>query len=313
MASARMSELRAFRGIRLLALGVAIAADVAIVASDPSASAGSSVAIVVIVVLAFLIPILVQMHVVGSAEALLDRSCDPAALARRGDGMGLSGRIPRNGLFRTEAVLLHRYGLALLEVGRAHDAAEVRRRMEEGLAMRRKPASSADCPVMSMCLADLCARLGDAEAAAAYAGQFREGMGLLPESSLKGADKDLGLVGRVTLSSSLALFLPAGVQPDYSGKDVAALEVGGGRRRLASEARMALAADARGRGEHDRERELLERVASDAPGLRVGRLAASMLTIADDTGEPVGYGTLRLAEPVDPHPAISVRYSEGKR
>ena len=73
---------------------------------------------------------------IGSAERLLDASCDPTALAARGDELGLGIRMPRCGYTRVEAVLMQRWAVALVEVGRLADAAVARRRLGESLACR---------------------------------------------------------------------------------------------------------------------------------------------------------------------------------
>lgn len=306
----RTSELSWYRVARAACVAAAAAADAAIVAWDPSAGAGPSLAVLAATALALLAPTLVQLRVVASAERLLDERCDPASLVRRGDAMGLSAPIPRNGLYRTEAVLLHRYGIALADVGRPADAAVVRRRIEDGLGMRRRPARSMDCAVMAMLLADLCARLGDAGAAQGYAAQFLEGLEHVPRSARGGIDRNLEAVGGVTVRSSAALFLPAHVAPaPLAEGDVAALGGSGAGRRLATEARMALAKAAAARGERDREVRLLEQVAAAAPGMRVGELAARRLGRPADGGAGAAeYGSLRLDAAVDAHAPVTKEY-----
>lgn len=306
----RTSELSWYRVARVACVVAAVAADVAIVASAPSAGAGPSLAVLAATALALLAPTLVQLRVVASAERLLDERCDPASLVRRGDAMGLSAPIPRNGLYRTEAVLLHRYGIALADVGRPADAAVVRRRIEDGLGMRRRPARSMDCAVMAMLLADLCARLGDAGAAQGYAAQFLEGLEHVPRSARGGIDGGLEAVGGVTVRSSAALFLPAHVAPaPLAEGDVAALGGSGAGRRLAAEARMALAKAAAARGERDREVRLLEQVAAAAPGMRVGELAARRLGRPADGGAGAAeYGSLCLDAAVDAHAPVTKEY-----
>lgn len=313
----RMSELGRYRVVRVACVVAAAVVDVAIVASAPSAGAGPSLAVLAVTALALLAPTLAQLRAVASAERLLDERCDPASLVRRGDAMGLSGRIPRNGLYRAEAVLLHRYGVALVEEGRLRDAAVVRRRIEDGLAMRRHPARNMDCAVMSMLLADLCARLGDAGAARGYAAQFLEGLARVPRSARGGVDGDLEAVGGVAVRSSMALFLPAparGASASLTEGDVAALEGPGVGRRLAAEARTALAKAAAARGERDREGRLLEQVVDAAPRMRVGRLAASRLGhLADGAADVAEYGSLRLAPAVDAHAPVAKGYGGGPR
>lgn len=233
--------------------------------------------------------------------------------------MGLSAPIPRNGLYRTEAVLLHRYGIALADVGRPRDAAVVRRRIEDGLGMRRRPARSMDCAVMAMLLADLCARLGDAGAVRAYADQFLEGMACVPRSARGGIDESLEAVGGVTVRSSAALYLSLSARDDalasFGEADVARLEGPGVGRRLAAEARMALAKAAAAQGERDRERMLLGQVAAAAPRMRVGKLAARRLgsfeggsVETDGSGYALGYGSLCLDAAVDAHAAVMKDY-----
>lgn len=309
----RTSELSWYRVARVACVVAAAAADVAIVAWDPSAGAGPSLAVLAATALALLAPTLVQLRVVASAERLLDERCDPASLVRRGDAMGLSAPIPRNGLYRTEAVLLHRYGIALADVGRPADAAVVRRRIEDGLGMRRRPARSMDCAVMAMLLADLCARLGDAGAAQGYAAQFLEGLEHVPRSARGGIDGGLGAVGGVTVRSSAALYLSLSAHDDalasFGEADVARLEGTGVGRRLAAEARMALAKAAAARGERGRERMLLEQVAAAAPGMRVGKLAARRLGRPADGGAGAAeYGSLRLDAAVDAHAPVTKEY-----
>lgn len=314
---ARMNELKYYRAARISCVVVAVAVDVVIVASDPAASVGSGLAVLAVTALALLAPTLVQLRVVASVERLLDERCDPASLVRRGDAMGLSGRIPRNGLYRTEAVLLHRYGVALVDEGRSQDAAVVRRRIEDGLAMRQHPARNMDCAVMAMLLADLCARLGDAGAARGYASQFLEGLEHVPRSARGGIDRDLEAVGGVTVRSSMALFLPApahGAPVSLTEGDVTALEGPGVGRRLAAEARTALAKAAAAQGEQDREGRLLEQVVDAAPRMRVGRLAASRLGhLADGAADVAEYGSLRLAPAVDAHAPVAKGYGGGPR
>lgn len=309
--SMKMSELRKFRCVRWVVLIVACGGIVWMIISDPQAHARTSLMIVLIAVLATFGPLLIQSHIIGAAEVLLDRKCDPAALVRRGDKMKLTDRTPNNGLYRVEAVFLHRYGIALSDVGRMQDAAKVRRRIEEGLAKRQKPTMNADCTVMDMCLADLCARLGDAEAAKAYADQYQEGLKHLPESVLTKEGQDLELLGRVMLSSSAVLFLSkCGALPFDEG-NVNVLDVGSRRRHLTAEARMVLAEDARRKGDLVRERKLLEQVADAAPGMRVGQLAAKRLAFYNGTGTSAGYDeTLQPAEPVDVHPAVLKNYEK---
>lgn len=102
---------------------------------------------------------------IGSAERLLDAPCDPTALAARGDELGLGIRMPRCGYTRVEAVLMQRWAVALVEVGRLADAAVARRRLGESLAGRRRPGRSPYGASLCMLLADVSARLGDGEAA----------------------------------------------------------------------------------------------------------------------------------------------------
>jgi hypothetical protein len=266
-----------------------------------------------IVLLALLIPQVVQMRIIGDAEAPLDRDCDPEALARRGDEMNLSAYVEHNTMGRVETVLLHRYGIALTEVGRYEDAAQARKRIEEALAARKRPSDSASCAVMDMCLSDLCARLGDVEASRAYADQFRKGLASVPAKKRQRIDENLELVGEVTISSSWALFSPQGTDgASFDEGDLAKLEGGKGasRKRLIAEARMALASEAHDLGAADRERALLEQVAADAPKMRVDALAADILA-----GKADGYSSLRRIDSVDAHPAVLKDYGTrtGKR
>lgn len=96
---------------------------------------------------------------IGSAERLLDAPCDPTALAARGDELGLGIRMPRCGYTRVEAVLMQRWAVALVEVGRLADAAVARRRLGESLAGRRRPGRSPYGASLCMLLADVSARL----------------------------------------------------------------------------------------------------------------------------------------------------------
>ncbi|MGI6217612.1 MAG: hypothetical protein ACOYIK_08380 [Coriobacteriales bacterium] len=322
----KFSEIRRFRFYRTLALCVLGVYIVVVIAINPQDTFWTNVLTLLTLLIALIctmVPVIIHLHVIGSAEVLLDHSCDPAAFVQRCDKMGLLGPLPRRGLYRQEAVLLHRYGIALIEVGRTRDAAQIRRYIEEALtrgrryysdpshSARRRANALAYCVAMDMCLADLCARLGDAEAAMAYEGQFKDELWHLPQSAFKSAaNRDLELGGRVTISSSIALFLPVGASPAFSEGEVTVLESNTNRRRLAAEARMALAEEAWYRGESDRERSLLEQVAAAAPRMRVGRVAAFKLAFRSDTGTPVGYETLRLSEPVDPHPALPMTSGE---
>ena len=320
-----MSEIRWYRVLRLLCLAVALETVYGNLVEHGPATVAMTVETLVVALVCVVGPAVCHSLAIGTSESFLDHSCDPEALVRRGDRMRLADRIPRRGLSHVEVVLLHRYGIALADVGRADDAAKVRRRIEQALAIRRgrlprRNASSrrwskgvAYCAVAAMCLSDLCSRLGDADAAAAYADQFREGVGSLPASAPTRGDEDLDLVGRVTTSSSATLFLPTGAAPEYDEGDVATLESSNRRRRLAAEARMALAAEAFRRGEADRERSLLEQVAAAAPKMRVGRVAADRLGAAEGTGEPAGYETLRPSGAVDPHPALPTDPWDGTR
>ena len=338
--SKRFSEIRWYRFWRIVCYIAVFVFIIALIVLNPSGRVPVWVNLVILLVafLGFIGPTIVHSRIIGSTEVLLDQKCDPASFVQRGDKMGLSGPIPRNGLYRHEAVWLHRYGIALSEVGRPSDAAEVRRRIEENLVLcrmylskrkhsvRKKRAERlristiTNCAVLDMCLADLCARLGDAEAARAYAGQYREDIGRLPESAFSGIDRDLKLVSKVTVSSSAALFLPEGGAPEFDEADVNALMTSpvrrrrrkapaaeyspDRRRRLAAEALMALAKEAWSKGEPDRERRLLEQVAAAAPGMRVGKLAARRLDFSGGAGEPAGYETLLPAEAVDVHPVV---------
>ncbi|WP_130810325.1 hypothetical protein [Olsenella sp. Marseille-P4559] len=315
----KTSELVWYRVARVACLVVAAAVDAAIVVLSPSAGLGPSLAVLAATALALLAPTLVQLRVVASAERLLDERCDPASLARRGDAMGLSAPIPRSGLYRAEAVLPHRYGIALADVGRPRDAAVVRRRIEDGLGMRRRPARSMDCAVMAMLLADLCARLGDAGAVRAYAAQFLEGLAHVPQSARGRVDESLEAVGGVTVRSSAALYFSLSARDDalasFGEADVARLEGTGVGRRLAAEARMALAKAAAAQGERDRERMLLGQVAAAAPRMRVGKLAARILgsfeggsVETDGSGYALGYGSLCLDAAVDAHAAVMKDY-----
>ena len=118
-----------------------------------------------ICVAALLVMAFRYVSLVGSAERLLDVSCDPAALAARGDELGLADPVPKRGYTRIEAVLVQRWAVALVEVGRAADAAAARRRLEESLARRRRTGRSPYGASLRMLLADVSARLGDGEAA----------------------------------------------------------------------------------------------------------------------------------------------------
>lgn len=151
---------------------------------------------------------------VESAERLLDVGCSSEALVARGDGMHLLGDMPRDGLTRGEVVLLHRYALALADVGRSADAALARRRMEEALTRMRHPERNLDGATACMLLADVSARLGDVTAARIYAGAFRRGCSYAPQGH--GAhERDIADVGAVVLgpSSSSTCRAPAQTRP----------------------------------------------------------------------------------------------------
>lgn len=84
--------------------------------------------------------------------------------------------MPRCGYTRVEAVLMQRWAVALVEVGRLADAAVARRRLGESLAGRRRPGRSPYGASLCMLLADVSARLGDGEAAVAYAALFSDAL-----------------------------------------------------------------------------------------------------------------------------------------
>lgn len=245
-----------------------------------------------------------------SAERLLDVGCSSEALVARGDGMRLLGDMPRDGLTRGEVVLLHRYALALADVGRSADAALARRRMEEALTRMRHPERNLDGATACMLLADVSARLGDVTAARIYAGAFRRGCSSVPQGH--GAhERDIADVGAVVLGTVFVLYVPGtsseAASPGFSDGDVSALEARGlVGRRLAAEARLALACGACGRCDHDEAARLLGAASSAGDGLRVGRVAAELLSGLSCGGQgPVARaGVLARSAPVDPHPAV---------
>lgn len=247
---------------------------------------------------------------VESAERLLDVGCSSEALVARGDGMHLLGDMPRDGLTRGEVVLLHRYALALADVGRSADAALARRRMEEALTRMRHPERNLDGATACMLLADVSARLGDVTAARIYAGAFRRGCSYAPQGH--GAhERDIADVGAVVLGTVFVLYVPGTssdtASPDFSDGDVSALEARGlVGRRLAAEARLALACGACERCDHDEAARLLGAASSAGDGLRVGRVAAELLSglLRGGQGPAARAGVLARSAPVDPHPAV---------
>lgn len=246
------------------------------------------------------------VSLVGSAERLLDASCDPAALAARGDELGLADPVPQRGCTRIEAVLVQRWAVALVEVDRVADAAAARRRLEESLARRRRTGRSLYGASLCMLLADVSARLGDGEAAAAYAELFRDA---LARSEPGRTWRALGTVGTVSIDTAFALFAPghASGGPGFSERDVRDLEVRGTMgRRLASEARLALAREASLAGDRDAELLLLAGASMAAPSVRAGALVAGALRRFSSGEAPSGaglYASLVQAPAVDPHPA----------
>lgn len=247
------------------------------------------------------------VSLVGSAERLLDASCDPAALAARGDELGLADPVPQRGCTRIEAVLVQRWAVALVEVDRVADAAAARRRLEESLARRRRTGRSLYGASLCMLLADVSARFGDGEAAAAYAELFRDA---LARSEPGRTWRALGTVGTVSIDTAFALFAPghASGGPGFSERDVRDLEVRGTMgRRLASEARLALAREASLAGDRDAELLLLAGASMAAPSVRAGALAAEALRRLSSGEAPSGtglYASLVQAPAVDPHPAV---------
>lgn len=245
-----------------------------------------------------------------SAERLLDVGCNSEALVARGDGMRLLGDMPRDGLTRGEVVLLHRYALALVDVGRSADAALARRRMEEALTRMRHPERNLDGTIVCMLLADVSARLGDVTAAHIYADAFRRGCSSAPQGH--GAhERDIADVGAVVLGTVFVLYVPGisseTVSPGFSDGDVSALEARGlVGRRLAAEARLALACGACERCDHDEAARLLGAASSAGDGLRVGRVAAELLSGLSCGGQGPAdrAGVLARSAPVDPHPAV---------
>ena len=244
-----------------------------------------------------------------SAERLLDVGCSSEALVARGDGMHLLGDMPRDGLTRGEVVLLHRYALALADVGRFTDAALARRRMEEALTRMRHPERNLGGAVVCMLLADVSARLGDVTAARIYADAFRRGCSSVSQGH--GAhERDVADVGAVVLGTAFVLYVPGTssdpVSPGFSDRDVSALEARGlVGRRLAAEARLALACGACVRRDRDEAARLLGAASSAGDGLRVGRVAGELLAelLRDGPGPAVRTGVLARPAPVDPHPA----------
>lgn len=245
-----------------------------------------------------------------SAERLLDVGCSSEALVARGDGMHLLGDMPRDGLTRGEVVLLHRYALALADVGRSADAALARRRMEEALTRMRHPERNLDGATACMLLADVSARLGDVTAARIYADAFRRGCSSVPQGH--GAhERDIANVGVIVLGTVFVLYVPGtsseAASPGFSDGDVSALEARGlVGRRLAAEARLALACGACGRCDHDEAARLLGAASSAGDGLRVGRVAAELLSglLRGGQGPAARAGVLARSAPVDPHPAV---------
>lgn len=244
---------------------------------------------------------------IGSAERLLDASCDPAALAARGDELGLAARVPRQGYTRLEAVLVQRWTVALIEVGRVADAAATRRRLEESLARRRHPDRFLYGAALCMLLTDVSVRLGDGEAAAAYAALFRDA---LARSAPGRARHALDAVGPVVVGTALTLFSPGRVPggPEFSEGDVRDLEARGTiGRRLASEARLALASEASFAGDREAELLLLAGASIAGPSVRAGALAAEGLRrLSSGEASPGAgiYASLVQAPAVDPHPAV---------
>lgn len=245
-----------------------------------------------------------------SAERLLDVGCSSEALVARGDGMRLLGDMPRDGLTRGEVVLLHRYALALADVGRSADAALARRRMEEALTRMRHPERNLDGAIVCMLLADVSARLGDVTAARIYADAFRRGCSSVPQGH--GAhERDIADVGVIVLGTVFVLYVPGtsseAASPGFSDGDVSALEARGlVGRRLAAEARLALACGACERCDHDEAARLLGAASSAGDGLRVGRVAAELLSglSCGGQGPAARAGVLARSAPVDPHPAV---------
>ena len=259
-----------------------------------------------ICVAALLVMAFRYVSLVGSAERLLDVSCDPAALAARGDELGLADPVPKRGYTRIEAVLVQRWAVALVEVDRAADAAAARRRLEESLARRRRTGRSPYGASLCMLLADVSARLGDGEAAAAYAELFRDA---LAHSEPGRAWRALETVGTVSIDTALALFAPgrASGGPGFSEREVRDLEARGTMgRRLASEARLALAREASLAGDREAELLLLAGASMAAPSVRAGALAAEALRRLSSGEAPSGtglYASLVQDPAVDPHPA----------
>lgn len=305
----------------MLAMLAAVAVDTAVVVvSGPHADQWRGTAIVWIVLLvAFIVPIAIQLRIVGAAASLLDTLCDPSAMAKRGDDMGLLGPIPKNGLFRSEAILLHRYGVSLVDVGRVDDAAVIRRWLEEDLSYMSKhikPSRGAYsyCALMCMFLSELCFRLGDESAAESYDEQFHQLL-QVARGSMRRADAGLGEAGLVVLGTARALFGRGGAASPlpFSEADVAALENGKVSQRVASEARLALALSAAMRGEDADARRLLARSADAAPLTRAGSVAKRILErSASAKPEPADLEGLRAAVAVDPHAPVKVALPSAK-
>lgn len=256
---------------------------------------------------AFLVMASRYLSRVRSAERLLDASCDPAALAAQGDELGLADRVPRRGYTSIEAVLVQKWCVALTEVGRTDDAAAARRRLEESLVGRRRPDRSLYGASLCMLLADVSARLGDEGAATSYAALSRDA---LARSAPGRARRALEAAGPVLVGTALSLFAPgrASGSPGFSEGDVRNLEARGDLgRRLASEARLALAREASLAGDREAELLLLAGASSAGPSLRAGALAADGLRrlSAGEASAAAGLCASLVQTPaVDPHPAV---------
>jgi|GEM_PF-6042026 len=281
-----MSAFRRFRAVMVVWTIVLLTVLITVIAFNANGPSWLPLVLAAMYFVLFCAPFVIYVRIIGSAESILDTQCDPEAFVRRCDEMNLSDSIPRNGLYRWEAVLLHRYGIALVDVGRTEDAAVIRRRIEDGLDRRKHPLRNVDCSVMVMNLADLCARLGDANAAWVYAGQFYDGIRLVPKSARSGkVDKSLDTTGDVTIRSSMFLFLSERAESNrlpFTDSDIDVFEGSLIGHRLAAEARMALAKQAALEGDREKEMSLLRQVAGAAPKMRVGKLAERRCALLKD-------------------------------
>lgn len=303
----RYARIRAM--LLLLAIVIVFVVEVFFRPWDPNS--GMPVVVVLLVWLAAeLIFRLRYWRDISFAEQLLDESCDASALATRGDEMGLLSDVPRGGLSRGEMVLLHRYAVALADVGRTDDAALGRRRMEDALAALHKPSSQLDGAATCMLLADVCARLGDASAERSYASAFRLVLSARPVKPSRIND-DLEPVGKIILGTSEVLFASEATDAPALDFDESLLSrlvsSGAVGRRLFAEARLALLCVTAKDMDTQIIRENLESIASTGNNLRAGRVAQELLIKINDENGIADFAKLVTAAfrptPIDVHPA----------